>query len=164
MHITEFIHGAVLPAIQNCDYVPESVLDGIDAYARDNGFFELDGEFPDTVIQGVILNSLRPLLALPKEHIVLFFSNYRLIEKVRLINNRSLALAKAACRGAPNASGDVQKLEADFDDCMNEVCRIDGLRDFLNVQISEILLNIDFAKETMPYYGQRLHGLKGDMK
>lgn len=161
MYIYELVQAIVIPAINGCDYDPDAVFSGITAYAHNNGFYELGSRFSEGVIRNIIKNNLSPILDMKSENIALFFSNFQLIERVRIINNQSLAIADWVRTGHEAAPDELQKIEAEFDDCMFKVCSIQGLWSFLNVQISEIVLNIDFVKGATKRFSQRLNSIEG---
>ncbi len=164
MNIKKYVYNAVIDAIRDCDYEPEMVSDCVEAYIKNNGFYELDGRFNDSVIQRVVGSNLAPVLAMSHQSIAIFFSFYPLIEQVKLINNKSLALAAAVRDGHSASLEEVQSLEAELDACVAEVCKSEKLHQFLNGQISEILLNIDYAKGVSTQMGQRLCVSEGIIK
>ena len=47
MNIKKFVYNAVIDAIRDCDYEPEMVSDCVEAYIKNNGFYELDGRWTD---------------------------------------------------------------------------------------------------------------------
>ena len=161
MSIDDLVKEKVFPAISKCDYDPDAICRGVAAYAYDNGFYELESKFSENVIQRVINNNLAPVMDMQPESIALSFENYHLIKRVRMINNQSLALADAVRTGHKASSDELSKIETEFDDCMTEVCNVPGLREFLNVQISEIILNIDYAKGESTNLSQRLNSIEG---
>jgi hypothetical protein len=164
MRINELVRAIVVPAIGACDYDPDAINKGITAYARDYGFEELSAKFSESVIQKVIRSNLSQVLNMRAESIVLFFSNYQIIEKVRIVNNQSLALADRVRTGDKVSPDEIQTLETKFENCMVEVCGIEGLREFLDIQISDIILNIEFAKGATMRYSHRLCSVEGDPK
>ena len=161
MDIKEVVRERVLSAVGDYDTDMDKLIDGIDEYIADNGFCGLAGKFDDAVIREVIYNNLASRLAGPKKEIFLFFSNYKLIENIRVINNRTLKLAKDSQHSERGAElSTIQEIERDFENCMQEVYQIEGLQDILRLQISEIILNIDYAKKASPYLSRRLRDTK----
>ena len=161
MCIDDLVKENVISAISKCDYDPDAIGRGVAAYAYDNGFYELEARFSENVIRRVIKNNLSPVLDMQPDSVALFFENYHLIKRVRMINNQSLALADAVRTGHKTSPDELSRIETEFDDCMAEVCSVQGLREFLNVQISEIILNIDYAKGESSNLSQRLNSIEG---
>jgi hypothetical protein len=161
MNIEEYVRSSVIPVIRGSNYDLDALNGGIVAYTHYNGFYDLDSRFSENVIQRVIQNNLASVLTMQPKDIVLFFSNYSLIESVKLVNNRSLALADSVRTGKQVLSDDIRKVEKEFEKYMLEVCKISGLREFLGEQISEIILNIDYAKGVSHQFSQRLSSISG---
>lgn len=162
MIIESFIKEIVFNAIENCNYDPTTVSNGICSYAQRHGFHELKTKFTDSVIKRVIVNSLTPIMSMKPDAITLYFSHYSLIERLSLLNNQSLIIANAKRAGKYVNDDEILKIEEAFDDCMKTVCQEQGLRELLDIQISEIILNIDYAKGVSSHMGQRLNSLEGD--
>lgn len=161
MNIKQFVEEMILSSVSRVDFDMPQLANGIDAYIEDNGFHALEDRFEDTVIKNVISNNLAVLLSRPAEEIVLYFSNYGLIERIRLINNRSLKLANEKRHGKDIENSDsVDELEAELENCLREVYRIKGLQNILQTQISEIILNLDYANNSSSGLSQRLSNLE----
>lgn len=161
MKIKELIYEMVLSAVGDisCDY--DQITTGIDEYIEDNGFDRLNDSFSSSVIESVIKTNLADKLSMPPESIALYFSNYRLIEKIRVLNNQSLALAKAVTHGEnPAESFKIEELEKAFDEYTREVYAKENLKKMLDSQISEIILNLDYAKAKSSVYSRRLRDLE----
>ena len=157
MDINKYVQDVILHAVEACAYDKASLLAGIDAYIKANGFAQLSGQFSDEVIKKTASSILNSVMPAKPEEVVLYFSNYELIERVRLLNNQSLKLARQKLDGkeAVNTT-ELNRIEEKLDEYMRQINGIDGLYEFLNLQISEIVLNMDYAKGRAPYAGQRL--------
>ena len=160
MDIYNYVYDRVFAAIEGMDYDTEALRAGMDAYANDNCFEALTGKFSDSVIQSVIDSGIKPLLAGPKRDLILFFSNYKLIEEIRLLNNRSLRLAtEKMAEGSCDPSA-VRDMEKSFEEIVWRVYLVEGLGDYLTLQMSEIISNLDYAKGTSDSVGYRLGDLE----
>ena len=147
MDAKELVRKLVLSSVGNTDCDMEKLTDGIDAYTEDNGFQLLDGSFDEDTIQRVVSNNLADRVSRPAGQIVLYFLNYRLIEQMRLINNKSLKIAKERIHSDGNGDEEsIADIERQFEGCLREVYKTEGLQQMLQIQISEIILNLDFAK------------------
>lgn len=129
---------------------------GLDSFIESNGFCELEGRFDDEVVAEVIKNALSFVSDMNPSSIVLFFSNYSLIEEFRLLNNKTLLLAKEIKAGNKTLSYDLNELVSEFNRLSGEICSKNGLYEFMREQISETTLNINFAKERTPAFSKRL--------
>ncbi len=148
MSTRELVRKMVLSSIGDVDFDEEKLTAGVDAYTEDNGFTALDDSFSEEIISKVVSNNLAERLSRPAGEIVLFFSNYRLIEQIRIINNKSLKLARERIHGDGNENEEsIADLGEEFEDCLREVYKTDGLEQMLQVQISDIILNLDYAKK-----------------
>ncbi len=94
MDIIKYVEDTVFSAVGDADYDREKITNGIKAYVEDNGFLNLNGAFNDDIIKKLISNNLASHLSGQTTESVLFFSNYRLIERIRILNNKTLILAK----------------------------------------------------------------------
>lgn len=157
MDTKKLVRELVLSSIGNVNCDMSRLTDGIDAYAEDNGFQALDGSFSKEIIQRVVSNNLDDRLSRPAGEIVLYFSNYRLIEQIRLINNKSLKIAKERIHsdGIGNEKS-IADLERQFESCLREVYKTEGLQQMLQIQISEIILNLDCAKNPSQALSRRI--------
>ena len=144
MDIQNYVREEVFAAIGDASCDPDRVIAGVDAYTEDNGFMALAGDFDDSVIRQVIRTDLEGHRLAPGKETALYFANYRLIERVQVVNNRSLTLSLENGTADPEAVSDIEK---EFDECMREISREDGLYDMLEVQISEIVLNLERARK-----------------
>ena len=163
MDIIKYVQDIVLNAVEACDYDDASLLAGIETYIKANGFARLSGQFSDEVIRKTVSSNLNSVMPAKPEEVVLYFSNYELIERVRLLNNQSLKLARQKLDGKEAVrSVELNSLEEKLDEYSRQINGTDGLYEFLKPQISEIVLNIDYAKDKSPYVGQRLAA--GNMK
>lgn len=157
MNVKELIYEMVLSAVEDKTFDYEQITAGIDEYIKDNGFDRLNDSFSSSVIESVIRTNLANILSMSPESIALYFSNYRLIEKVRVLNNQSLALAKAVAHGErPSESFKIEELEKTFDEYIKEVYAKENLKKILDSQIAEIIINLDYAKKKSSVYSRRL--------
>lgn len=114
-------------------------------------------DYDDTLIAKVITNNLTDRLSKSGKEIVLFFSNYRLIETMRLIDNKTLKLARNRAHSVQVAGTELAEAEKQFESCLKEVYKVQGLPEMLRTMLSEILLNIDSAKGVSPCCSQRFN-------
>lgn len=157
MNIEEYVSTAVLAKLDEIDFDADKLKAGIAKYVEDQAFRELDGKFSESVMKSVIQNNLAPLLASPPSEICLFFSNYSTIQGLKLIDNQALALAKASrLSGKPCSPDTLAALELRLDACLQHVYGDPELQRILKMQVSEILLNIDYAKYPSHVMSQRL--------
>lgn len=157
MDIRAFVHDVILSVVEGVLCDQRKFMEGIDAYIGKNAFYELEQSFDDLVTQRVIENNLSDILERDPKEIVLFFSNYLLLEDIRMINNKSLAFAKKAAQENETIPiSEILDVENQFQHLLKEVYQSDELTFMLKSQISEIVLNLDHAKQASPYYGRRL--------
>ena len=95
MDIYEYIKDKVLSAIGDADYDRGKMYSGIMEYAESYGYFgPVDFAEPKTIKKAIDLD-LERLLSKPKDEVIMFFSNYGLIEDVKLLAIYALDLAVA---------------------------------------------------------------------
>lgn len=161
MDIREYIHVTILSHIGENRFNRTKLEKGIDTYIADNGFCKLEAAFSDKVIENVIKNNLGYLLSGSQETTILFFSNYENIEKIRLLNNESLEMAKRAEETNFQIESErVSELEDRFEKLLKEIYCEEGLSNMLKTQISEIILNLDYAKKISPYYSKKMRDMR----
>lgn len=157
MNIEEYVSAAVLAKLDEIDFDADKLRAGIAEYVDDQAFRELEGRFSESVMKSVIANNLSPLLTSPASEICLFFSNYMTIQELKLIDNQALALAKESRLSGKSCSPDaLAAIESSLNTCLQHVYGDPDLQRMLKKQVSEILLNIDYAKCPSHVMSQRL--------
>lgn len=161
MDVERYLFDRLAGALKGVPLDRDRLRAGISAFARDNGFAQLEGRFSDSVIRDLLDGSVDSVLACFGRDAGLYFSCYQMIEEIRLLNNRTLELANERRQTGRVEMGEVEKAETDFDEKMAEIGAVEGLYPMLSVQISEIISNIDYAKGVSPLMGKRLHDMAG---
>ena len=152
MDIKNYVREAVFSLIGDTACDPDRVIAGIDAYTDDNGFAAMAGDFDDTVIRQVVRMDLEGHRFGTGKEAALYFSNYRLIEKVRILSNKALKLSLVKEAADPHI---LVELERELEECLREVGLEDGLYDMLEMQFSEIVLNLDHVRKGTDSVSQR---------
>lgn len=158
--IKAYVCEIILSAISEKEYDKEALITGIDSYISDNGFMELNASFNDDVIRKVITNNLASRLSGTPTDIVLFFSNYELIKRIKILDNKALKYASEVSRNNDVNYEEICELDKQLEKYICEVNGNPGLYGMLRERITEIILNLDFAKKTSPYMSQRLKNME----
>ncbi|MBQ6610440.1 MAG: hypothetical protein IJH70_08390 [Oscillospiraceae bacterium] len=155
----EYLFDRVLARLgdQPCDR--EALYLGAREYLKDNFGGSLSEGGQSESIRKMLDRRLEALFCMPEREIAQYFTHYRLMEDMRILENKTLALAEAAQRG-DTAPFCANALEEEFEALLQQVQEDPMLYEKLAGRISEIVLNLDSAKGGYGFEGQKLHDRK----
>lgn len=156
MDTRKYIYEKIIQSGNTTSYDEETLRKGIDLFCKDNAFDELVDNYSDSVIKHVVDTSIDGLTHMRRSDVILYLSNYELVEQVRVLNNRTLELALKRYSDGIIDHSEIEKLEKEFGRLLSKCVAVEGLVDNLHFQISEIILNIDYCKGNTDQLGKRL--------
>ena len=157
MDIRNYVYNTILPLSRgSACQLSQSLVQGLDAYMEDNGFFSLIGIVDDVVISKVIDNSLAFFLSMPAQNAILYFSNYSLIGRLHLVSNKALMCAEHRVQQKEPSQAELSAVETELNQILQEICKQPGLYEYLRPSISDTLLDLDYAKGIHSHRSRRL--------
>lgn len=127
--------------INSCDQ--EKLKKGIEEFIQDNGFYLALKDFERSVVDAHFEKRARDLADRYAGNTGLFFENYELIEKARVITNRIHANVLAIRHGEYVNPEEIASIKEEFKSSITEITAIKGLREFLVLMISEGLADLE---------------------
>lgn len=125
----------------NCDR--EKLRAGIEQFIRDNGLRLALKGLDRRVVEGYIEKSAKNIADTYKGNTGLFFENYELINGFKVIVN-TIHGKMLSRRHGENVDGEeMDYLQYCFDKDIEKISKINGLREFLSLQISEAIADLE---------------------
>lgn len=145
IRVEEYLYSKLSEHLQDVGFDTERVKNGIHEFSEDNGFEALNGKYEDRIITKVLDDSIALLMEMPPEDTALYFSEYALLGRVKLLENRTLEIAKAKAEGKVVPAEDVANLEKELSEISSLIGEKPGVYEKVRNQMSEIVLNLDCA-------------------
>lgn len=127
--------------INGCDQ--EKLSEGIEKFIQDNGFNLAVKGFERSIVDAHIKKRAEDLADRYAGNTALFFENYELIERTRVVTNRIHANVLAMRHGEYVNPAMIAPIKEEFNNCIAEITAIKGLREFLALKISEGLADLE---------------------
>jgi len=127
--------------MDNCDQ--DKLRTGIEQFIRDNGFGLALKGLDIRVVKGYIEKTAKNIAETYKSNTGLFFENYELKNEFKVVVNTIHGKMLSSRHGENVDDEEVDFLKYRFDKDIEKISKNNGLRDFLSLQISEAIADLD---------------------
>ena len=142
MSVEEIIYNYIFEE-RHIEYSDKKKLEqGIIHYVEDNGLDAMSKNMDDVQKRQLIEAFIEPMFNVSEEARV-YFENYDLLMKLKLLSNRLLDIAEMTYRGR-STDVDVAQLKDEISYIVDQMYNDESLRKSVDLEVSECLLDLDY--------------------
>ena len=142
MSVEEIIYNYIFEE-RHIEYSDKKKLEqGIIHYVEDNGLDAMSKNMDDVQKRQLIEAFIEPMFNVSEEARV-YFENYDLLMKLKLLSNRLLDIAEMTYRGR-STDVDVAQLKDELSYIVDQMYNDESLRKSVDLEVSECLLDLDY--------------------
>ncbi len=141
---------------QDNNIISDALMDGIAMYVSENHLSAFDtGDDEHTRI---VLNLyLEPLMDMPVQMIIKYFENYKLITDLKMISNQVFDMSFQRLKnGVITPPISIAEVEAKANNLIARTCADSTLKKWLESEISDLILDLDYLSGKSNAYSIRL--------
>ena len=147
MKIETIILDCLKKHISGLNEVKECFMDGISEYANDNKMDVLiNDKLSAETAEYLTSTFLEPFYQMPVYTVEVYFENYALIKEYKMLSNTVFDLARQKFM-----TGNMVTLPADVEDrticCISKVYANEALGDTFAMEISDVIMEMDYLKD-----------------
>ena len=136
--------------------ISDALMDGIAMYVSENHLSEFDtGD--DESTKKILALYLEPIMNMPAQMIISYFENYQLITDFKMVSNQIFDMAfQRSKSGIDVPLASIEEVGTRANNVIARICTDSTLKKWLESEISDLILDLDYVKGKSDAYSIRL--------
>ena len=145
MNVEREIYELLRQKVHNERLISEDTCEGIRAYALSSGLDKKLAALPDSTANTILQTFMKPVMDMPEDKVIEYFRTYPVISEFHILSNRIFDAAKDKKNGRCAEWSDLQALEKELALFMQAILKDRALKQTLDHELSDCLMDLDFA-------------------